>query len=59
MLRDQNSYYDTLPAHDSMWDAAKQTDEDILGRLALVPIVLEATGLDVTPKMIKLFKNAN
>ena len=59
LLQDRNSFYGALPAHDSMWDAAKQTDEDILGRLAVVPMVLEARGLDVTPKMIELFKNAN
>jgi uncharacterized ferritin-like protein (DUF455 family) len=59
LLQDRNSFYGALPAHDSMWDAAKQTDDDILGRLAVVPMVLEARGLDVTPKMIELFKNAN
>jgi uncharacterized ferritin-like protein (DUF455 family) len=32
--------------------------DDILGRLAGVPMVLEARGLDVTPGMIKIFQNA-
>ena len=42
-----------------MWSSAEETSEDFLGRLAIVPMVLEARGLDVTPGMIKLFKNIN
>ena len=41
-----------------MWRAAEDTKTDLLGRLAVVPMVLEARGLDVTPNMIKLFKQA-
>ena len=41
-----------------MWDSATITNDDILGRLAIVPMVLEARGLDVTPNMIKLFEQA-
>ena len=58
LLIDRESYYGALPAHDSMWDAAKITNNDILGRLAVVPMVLEARGLDVTPNMIKLFERS-
>lgn len=50
--------YGALPAHAGMWRAAEDTAQDILGRLAVVPMVLEARGLDVTPNMIKIFKNA-
>lgn len=53
------SHYGALPAHAGMWRAAEDTAEDILGRLAVVPMVLEARGLDVTPGMIALFRKAD
>ena len=52
------SSYGALPAHAGMWRAAEDTAEDILGRLAVVPMVLEARGLDVTPGMIEIFERA-
>lgn len=50
------SHYGALPAHAGMWRAAEDTAEDLLGRLAVVPMVLEARGLDVTPQMIEVFR---
>ncbi|MEM7067690.1 MAG: ferritin-like domain-containing protein [Pseudomonadota bacterium] len=44
--------YGDLPAHDGLWEAAGDTDHDINARLAIVPLVLEARGLDVTPPLI-------
>jgi uncharacterized ferritin-like protein (DUF455 family) len=44
--------YGDLPAHDGLWKAATETAHDLLARLAIVPLVLEARGLDVTPVMI-------
>jgi uncharacterized ferritin-like protein (DUF455 family) len=44
--------YGDLPAHDGLWEAAQATAHDLLARLAVVPLVLEARGLDVTPRMI-------
>jgi uncharacterized ferritin-like protein (DUF455 family) len=44
--------YGDLPAHDGLWDMARRTAGDVLERMALVPRVLEARGLDVTPGMI-------
>lgn len=44
--------YGALPAHDGLWEAASATAGDLLARLAVVPLVLEARGLDVTPAMI-------
>jgi len=44
--------YGDLPAHDGLWEAAAATAHDLLARLAVVPLVLEARGLDVTPAMI-------
>jgi uncharacterized ferritin-like protein (DUF455 family) len=43
--------YGDLPAHDGLWEAAALTAYDLLARLAVVPLVLEARGLDVTPEM--------
>lgn len=45
--------YGDLPAHDGLWQAAQATAHDLLARLAIVPLVLEARGLDVTPDMIE------
>lgn len=53
-----DSYYGALPAHAGMWRAAEDTKSDLLGRLAVVPMVLEARGLDVTPNMIEIFRRA-
>jgi len=52
------SHYGALPAHAGMWRAAEDTAEDLMGRLAVVPMVLEARGLDVTPGMIEIFRKA-
>ncbi|SEW15939.1 Uncharacterized conserved protein, contains ferritin-like DUF455 domain [Cognatiyoonia koreensis] len=57
-LEVQGSHYGALPAHAGMWRAAEDTATDFMGRLAVVPMVLEARGLDVTPGMIKIFQNA-
>ena len=43
------SFYGALPAHDGLWSAAQDTAHDVAARLAIVPMVLEARGLDVTP----------
>lgn len=52
------SFYGAMPAHAGMWRAAADTKDDLHGRLAVVPMVLEARGLDVTPGMIEIFRNA-
>lgn len=41
--------YGDLPAHDGLWQSAEATMHDVAARLAVVPMVLEARGLDVTP----------
>jgi uncharacterized ferritin-like protein (DUF455 family) len=51
-LADLGAAYGDLPAHDGLWGAAQATAHDLLARLAVVPLVLEARGLDVTPAMI-------
>ncbi len=47
------SHYGALPAHSGLWDAAQQTAHDVAARLAVVPMVLEARGLDVTPQTLE------
>ncbi|WP_283149803.1 ferritin-like domain-containing protein [Silvimonas soli] len=53
LLRDylQKSGFDygDFPAHNGLWDMALRTDHDVMVRMALVPRILEARGLDVTP----------
>ena len=41
--------YGDLPAHNGLWEAANNTRHDLLARLALVPMILEARGLDSAP----------
>lgn len=57
-LETMGSHYGALPAHAGMWQAASDTAGDLHGRLAVVPMVLEARGLDVTPGMIDIFRKA-
>ena len=62
MLRDRlgelGAGYGDLPAHDGLWAMAVRTADDPLRRMALVPRVLEARGLDVTPGMIARLRQA-
>jgi uncharacterized ferritin-like protein (DUF455 family) len=55
-LAELGAAYGDLPAHDGLWQAAMATADDLLARLAVVPLVLEARGLDVTPAMIAEFE---
>ncbi len=48
--------YGDYPAHDGLWEAAEATGGDLIARLAIVPLVLEARGLDVTPSMVTKFE---
>lgn len=57
-LRQLGSHYGAMPAHDGLWDTAIATAHDRLARLAVVPMVLEARGLDVTPATMERFAAA-
>lgn len=57
-LRELGRDYGDYPAHDGLWQAALETDGDVLLRMALVPRVLEARGLDVTPEMMRRLQAA-
>ena len=50
-LADLGYAYGDFAAHDGLWEAARKTRHDVLARMALVPRILEARGLDVTPAM--------
>lgn len=52
-LRALGSHYGALPAHGGLWQAAHATRHDVAARLAVVPMVLEARGLDVTPATLQ------
>ncbi len=51
-LRKMGSHYGALPAHGGLWESARGTAHDVAARLAVVPMVLEARGLDITPVML-------
>ena len=57
-LRSLGSHYGALPAHGGLWQAAEATAHDALARLAVVPMVLEARALDVSPATIARFASA-
>lgn len=51
-LESLGSHYGALPVHSGLWEAAYETRHDVAARLAIVPMVLEARGLDVTPSTL-------
>jgi uncharacterized ferritin-like protein (DUF455 family) len=56
LLSEMGARYGDLPAHDGLWEAATATRHSLEARLCVVPQVLEARGLDVTPAMIARFE---
>ena len=58
-LSEMGSKYGNFPAHSGLWDAALSTKDDLAARLVIAPMVLEARGLDVTPKMIENLQKFN
>jgi uncharacterized ferritin-like protein (DUF455 family) len=57
-LRQLGSHYGAYPAHAGLWESAASTSHDVTARLAIVPMVLEARGLDVSPATIDRLKAA-
>lgn len=49
--------YGDFTAHNGLWESALITAHDPMVRMALVPRVLEARGLDVTPGIVQKLKN--
>lgn len=56
-LEELGHAYGDFAAHDGLWAMAEKTAHDDTARMALVPRVLEARGLDVTPGMIERLRN--
>jgi len=54
-LAELGSHYGALPAHDGLWEAAEKTAHDAQARIAIVPMVLEARALDITPQTVERF----
>ncbi|WP_321876576.1 ferritin-like domain-containing protein [Paraburkholderia bannensis] len=48
-LADYGHDYGDFPAHNGLWEMCERTCDDVLARMALVPRVLEARGLDASP----------
>lgn len=57
-LRSLGYDYGDFPAHDGLWSMALRTAGDPLERMALIPRVMEARGLDVTPGMIARLRDS-
>lgn len=49
--------YGDFNAHNGLWEMAEKTAHSALARMALVPRVLEARGLDVTPGLIERLRD--
>ncbi len=52
-LHHHGAKYGDYDAHNGLWEMAQLTAHDVMIRMALVPRVLEARGLDVTPVILK------
>ena len=57
-LRSLGFDYGAFPAHDGLWQMAVGTARDALARMALVPRLLEARGLDATPPIQRKLEKA-
>jgi uncharacterized ferritin-like protein (DUF455 family) len=49
--------YGDFPVHSGLFDAAHKTAHNILDRMAIIPRYFEASGLDVSPQIIKKLDN--
>ena len=58
-LKSLGHAYGDFDAHNGLWEMALATEHSCLARMALVPRVLEARGLDVTPAMIERLKRVD
>lgn len=56
-LADLGFEYGSFDAHQGLWEMVESTKDDVMIRMALVPRVLEARGLDVTPDIISRFQH--
>lgn len=57
-LQALGSHYGAFPAHAGLWQAAQETGHSLIARVAVIPLVFEARGLDVTPPLIEAAEKA-
>jgi uncharacterized ferritin-like protein (DUF455 family) len=57
ILKELGFGYGDFPVHCGLFDAANNTAHNILDRMAIVPRYFEASGLDVSPQIIKKLEN--
>jgi len=57
-LQARDHDYGDFDAHNGLWEMAQVTAHDVMVRMALVPRVLEARGLDVTPGIMEKLQKA-
>lgn len=57
LLNDLGFSYGDFPVHCGLFDAANNTAHNILDRMAIVPRYFEASGLDVSPQIVKKLEN--
>ncbi|MFK7965534.1 MAG: ferritin-like domain-containing protein [Burkholderiaceae bacterium] len=57
-LQTLDTQYGDFTAHDGLWMMARRTADDLVARMALVPRVLEARGLDATPVIQRKLRSA-
>ena len=57
-LNKRGAAYGDFDVHNGLWEMAQLTAHDVMIRMALVPRVLEARGLDVTPGILKKLKQS-
>lgn len=57
-LQSMGFRYGDFVAHNGLWEMAVETDHDVMVRMALVPRVMEARGLDVTPSIMEKLEKA-
>lgn len=57
-LADYGHAYGDFPAHNGLWEMCERTRDDVLARMALVPRLLEARGLDASPPIRARLKQA-
>lgn len=57
LIKELGFAYGDFPVHSGLFDAANNTAHNILDRMAIVPRYFEASGLDVSPQIIKKLEN--
>ena len=57
LLKELNFNYGDFPVHSGLFEASVDTSKNILDRMAIIPRYYEASGLDVTPQILKKLEN--